>query len=402
MPDARPNSYGPSLRQTLSEPLSSLRLLGRRALLALLGIAAGCASVVALLNIGHNAAHEAIRTFKGLGSDVMVGSFTATPDTVTRPAPAALDTQLVKHAVPGLREIAPAILYSTTVHIGGQAYPLSVIGTSHELEGVLGLQLSHGRFLSPYDQQSTYAVLGAQAARALNVSTLNNQDPVAIEGYLFEIIGILAEHGHNPLIPIPVDEAILLPIEGMRRITPTPEINSIIAKGLQSERLAEDANALRDYLAPKAPGHTVQVQIPQQLLDGLERQARTFSYLLLGLAGISLLVGGVGIMNVMVMNVSERRQEIGIRMAIGARPRDIASLFLLEAMALAVVGALAGALFGVAAAWMFVTLSGWSFSLSMTSLPLGIASSLLSTLVFGLHPAQRAAALQPVTALRDD
>lgn len=107
-------------------------------------------------------------------------------------------------------------------------------------------------------------------------------------------------------------------------------------------------------------------------------------------------------MNVMVMNVSERRQEIGIRMAIGARPRDIASLFLLEAMALAVVGALAGALFGVAAAWMFVTLSGWSFSLSMTSLPLGIASSLLSTLVFGLHPAQRAAALQPVTALRDD
>ncbi len=150
------------------------------------------------------------------------------------------------------------------------------------------------------------------------------------------------------------------------------------------------------------PKLDIAVQIPQQLLEGMAQQSRMFSWLLAGLGGISLLVGGVGVMNVMVMNVSERRREIGVRMALGARPRDIAGLFLLEAVVLSACGALIGAVCGVAAAWLFVFFSDWStFSLSILSLPLGIGSSLAIGLFFGLNPAMTAARLEPVQALRD-
>ncbi|WP_024643862.1 ABC transporter permease [Pseudomonas syringae] len=396
--------YGPSLRQIFVEPLTSLRLLGRRSLLALLGIAVGCASVVALLNIGHNAANEAISAFKGLGSDMLVASFATTPGVKARPAPSGLDTQAVTSAIVNILHIAPVINFSTRVRLYGKAYDTSVIGTSRDLMDVLDLKIAAGRFLSDYDRNSTYAVLGSQAASDLGVSSVPGPADlrIQIDGYLFEVIGILQAHGENPLIPVSVDSAILVPIEGMRRISGRPEINSIIARGRQTETLAADAQVLRDFLQPLAPGRDVQVQIPQQLIDGLAQQSRTFSYLLAGLGSISLLVGGVGVMNVMVMSVSERRREIGVRMALGARPLDIGRLFLLEAMVLSVAGAAAGALVGLAAAWLFSIISGWAFTLSLLSLPLGITSSLIVGLFFGLSPALTAARLEPVQALRDD
>jgi putative ABC transport system permease protein len=401
MTEENPLAYGPSLRHTLTEPLASLRLLGRRSLLALVGITVGCASVVALLNIGHNAANESIKMFKGLGSDIIVARFSAVPGVNMSPAPAKLDTVAATRSLAGIAHIAPAILYSTDVYVVGRKHNFSIIGTSHDLKDVMNLRISNGRFLSIYDNQSTYAVLGANAAKELNLA-----DPIGsqiqVGNYLFEIVGILAKQGQNPLIPLPVDDAVILPIEGMRRITPTPEINSITARGRRTETLPEDATALRNYLSSLAPEHSIQIQIPQQLLDGIKKQSQTFSYLLAGVGSISLLVGGIGIMNLMIMNVSERRREIGVRMALGARPRDITVLFLLEAGALTTVGALIGATLGLIAAWVFVELSEWEFSLFTLSLPLGIVSSVAIGLFFGLYPARSAARLEPLQALRDD
>jgi putative ABC transport system permease protein len=356
---------------------------------------------VALLNIGHNAANESIKMFKGLGSDIIVARFSAVPGVNMSPAPAKLDTVAATRSLAGIAHIAPAILYSTDVYVVGRKHNFSIIGTSHDLKDVMNLRISNGRFLSIYDNQSTYAVLGANAAKELNLA-----DPIGsqiqVGNYLFEIVGILAKQGQNPLIPLPVDDAVILPIEGMRRITPTPEINSITARGRRTETLPEDATALRNYLSSLAPEHSIQIQIPQQLLDGIKKQSQTFSYLLAGVGSISLLVGGIGIMNLMIMNVSERRREIGVRMALGARPRDITVLFLLEAGALTTVGALIGATLGLIAAWVFVELSEWEFSLFTLSLPLGIVSSVAIGLFFGLYPARSAARLEPLQALRDD
>lgn len=171
------------------------------------------------------------------------------------------------------------------------------------------------------------------------------------------------------------------------------------AAGQDMEHIAvETTKALGAQLTE----HTVEIQIPQQMIDGMTRQSRTFAYLLLALGAISLVGGGVGVMNVMLMNVSERRREIGIRMALGARQRDIRNLFLLEAVTLTAVGALCGAVLGMGAAYLYAWLSGWQFSLAVSALPLGVGSTLLVGLFFGIYPAVSASRLQPVEALRDE
>lgn len=166
--------------------------------------------------------------------------------------------------------------------------------------------------------------------------------------------------------------------------------------------ITESVQDLRVYLEGVFKGRDVEVLVPQQLIDSLTRQSNTFSYLLAGLGGISLLVGGAGVMNVMLMNVSERRREIGVRMALGARARDIRMLFLLEAACLSVTGSLVGAAVGLLSAFLFVWFSGWRFTLALESLPMGMGSSLLIGLFFGLYPAVTASRMQPVQALRDD
>ncbi|MBA1263050.1 MULTISPECIES: ABC transporter permease [Pseudomonadaceae] len=403
MVEQQAGRHGPFLLQTLIESLDNLRLLGRRSLLALLGIAVGCAAVIALLNIGHNAANESIRTFKGLGADTLVATFPHSPGD-DRPGPTQLDIQALRAALPMIEQTAPLILHSAHIQHRGQTTNAIVAGTGSGLVNVLELRLERGRFLSDFDHHSTYAIVGARVTRDLGHpgSPLQLGDRLPINGYLFEVIGILASKAPNPLASVAADDSVFIPIEGMRRLQPAPEISSIVARTQNASQVNAAAGALKAYLGTLPKSREADVLIPQQLLDGLTRQANTFAYLLAGLGGISLLVGGVGVMNVMLMNVAERRREIGIRMALGAKASDIRNLFLLEAATLSIAGALVGAIVGLAAAYAFVRISGWSFSLAPLSLPLGVCSSLMVGLFFGLHPALAAARLQPVQALRDD
>lgn len=395
--------HGAFFLEALVESLDSLRLLGRRSMLALLGIAVGCSAVVALLNIGHNAANESISNFKGLGTNTLVASFPAQTGK-KRPSIVSLDVLALRTAVPMIERIAPLTLHFTHIAHQGGVTEANIAGTTGDMAAVLDLQLDRGRFISDFDHNTTYAVVGARVARDLGRPgrALQLGDRLPIEGYLFEVAGIAASLTSNPLIPIAADESIFVPIEGMRRLRPAPEIDSIIARTGNSSHLSATAETLKSYLDGISLGREANVRIPQLLLDSLTRQANTFSYMLAGLGGISLLVGGVGVMNVMLMNVIERRREIGIRMALGARARDIRNLFLIEATTLSLAGALLGAVVGLAAAYVFVRFSGWSFTLAPLSLVLGISSSLIIGLFFGLHPALVAARLQPVQALRDD
>ncbi|MFP1749741.1 ABC transporter permease [Lonsdalea quercina] len=398
--------YGPTWLQLLREPVENLRQLGRRAVLALLGIAVGCMAVVALLNIGHNAEHEAMSVFKGMGSDLLVATIQVPlGDAVeTKPALTELDTDALRKRLPAITAAAPVIPTSLDVRFKGRTLNPPLLGSNVELPNVLGLRLAQGRFLSVFDAHSTHAVLGANmVTQWQNVGvSVNVGDTIQLGDYLFQIIGILQSKGQTPLLPLSPDDSILLPIEGMRRIVPTPQITSVLARNPDIATLEQTAPSLQHWLESNMPGFEIDVQIPRVLLAGMAQQSRLFSWLLAGLGGIALLVGGIGVMNVMVMNVAERRREIGVRMALGARPRDIARLFLLEAIVLATIGALMGAAVGLLIAWTFVNYSGWSsFSLSAASLPLGIGSAIAIGLFFGLSPAMAAARLTPVQALRD-
>lgn len=392
-----------SLSQLLHEAFVSLRTLGKRSILALLGIVIGSSSVVALINIGHNAAEDAAMIFKDMGTDTLVAQFPPKGNS-TVPMPTSLDLQAVRQAVSGIAHIGAISSFSGPVVFHGRTTNAGLIGSTPGLKDAMRLALREGRFLSEFDSGETYAVVGDQVAQALSLpgDPLRLGDRVRINDYLFLIIGILQNQPRSMLIPVQTNESLFIPAAGMRRIYSSPQVGSVVLRatpGQDMERIASDATRA---LSAQLMDHTVEIQIPQQMIDGMTRQSRTFAYLLLALGAISLVGGGVGVMNVMLMNVSERRREIGIRMALGARQRDIRNLFLLEAVTLTAVGALCGAVMGMGAAYLYAWLSGWQFSLAVSALPLGVGSTLLVGLFFGIYPAISASRLQPVEALRDE
>lgn len=311
-------------RQTLVESIVGLRTLGRRSFLALLGIAVGCGAVVALLNIGSAAANEALRAFKGLGTNILVVSFPLQPGN-SHSAPILIDTEALAERFLNIQHIAPVILYSSRVRYAGHSADAMVIGTTREITPILNLQQKLGRSLTEFDKLATYSVVGAKIASALNIKIGSE---LQIDDYVYQVVGILKPQAMNPLIGIAPDDSIFIPMQGMRRLQPSPEITNILIWGKDSSKFSELSIDLKVYFHNLVKQREADIQIPQTLLDSLAHQANTFSYLLAGLGGISLLVGGVGVMNVMVMNVSERRREIGVRMALGARARDIRNLFI--------------------------------------------------------------------------
>lgn len=224
---------GPGLLQTLIESLDSLRLLGRRSWLAMLGIAVGCAAIVALLNIGQNAANEAMMAFKGMGAESIVASFPFS-QLKNRALPPTLDTRSLLKNLPAIAQVAPTTFHSGQVRFTGRRVDSAVLGTTGGLAEILDLKLAQGRFISDFDQQATYIVAGAKVARELGLGgpggPLVAGMQLQIEGYLFEVIGIAQPQAPNPLIPIQVDEALFIPIESMRRLQPSPQISSVIAK----------------------------------------------------------------------------------------------------------------------------------------------------------------------------
>ncbi|WP_369989842.1 ABC transporter permease [Pseudomonas xanthosomatis] len=390
-----PEHYGPGLQMRLGESVASLRQLGRRAWLAVLGIAVGCAAVVALLNVGHSAAMHAQQLFQGMGSELMVANLILIEDSASRVA-AVLDLQALPAALRGLAPMAMAVSDARST---SARQSVMVVGSTPALAGVLGLQVQQGRLLAARDADSTHVLLGAGLAQQLGASAGGR---LQLGRYLFEVVGVLAPQGYNPMVPVAVDDAVLMPLPGLRRLSASAQPSVVLALAGDGAHVPEAARVLQVFLQRQLPAVTVEVLLAQQLLDGMARQARLFTGLLAGLGAIALLVGGVGVMNVMLMNVSERRREIGVRMALGARPVDIAWLFLLEAALLAVAGALLGALAGLLAAWAFTAASGWLLRLDLWSIPLGVASALGCGVFFGLQPALAAARLEPVVALRDD
>lgn len=401
------SGYGPSWLQLLREPLENLRLLGRRAFLALLGIAVGCMSVVALLNIGHNARLQAMSIFKGMGSDILLANVQLSDgmERGTVPSTTTLDTRELNKVLPGIMAATPLISLNLGVRLNGRPLKAITLGSDASLSEVLDLRLAKGRFLSRFDTNNAWVVSGASVGEEWKNAGLRIApgEHIQIGSYLFEVIGVLQHKENNPMLPFSPDESIFLPAESMKRIMPNPQITSVVVRTTNSDVVEQTIPGLRSWLEKKMPGYEVNVQAPQQLLDGIEQQSRLFSWLLGGLGGIALLVGGIGVMNVMVMNVAERRREIGVRMALGARPKDIALLFLLESIVLSASGSVVGAVSGLGIAWIFVFYSGWTtFSLSVAAFPLGIGSAVAIGLFFGLSPAMAAARLSPVQALRDE
>ncbi|HLA76043.1 MAG TPA: ABC transporter permease [Vicinamibacteria bacterium] len=393
----------------------SLRALAAhkvRATLALASVAMGVAAVVVTSALGKGAEGEVQRGIDAMGTNLVVVRPAQVKRLVARKGLRGFATSLriEDHqeiaALSFTREAAPAAEAGMRVKAGGGSMVASVTGTSAAFMALRNLRLRSGRFLGAEEDSSgsRVAVLGARVADTL----FPGADPIGlairIRGVPFEVVGVLEPRG---VLADGSDEdsKVLIPIRtALRRVFNSRWLTAIFVAVGDPERMAEAELAIRDLLRERHRLGTGKpddfaIQNQAKLLAMQKRMVDSLSLLTTGLAGVSLLVGGAGILALMLLSVKERTGEIGLRMAVGARPRDILLQFLTEATLLALGGWLAGIAVGALAVAAAALITGWRVGVPAEAALATLATAMVTGLGFGALPARQAALLPPIKAL---
>lgn len=387
-------------RQVVGDAIDTFRTLGKRTVLALLGVVIGSASIVAILNIGFNAGQEATRIFHDMGVDTLVASLNN--DRGVDDSLLSTEVEKIRSLnLPGL-VISPVAQVSVKLTFNHHPVDARAVGVEPAVTSILKLPIRRGRFLHALDTAENVVVLGHAVATSLGDRGIAVEpgEWVRINTYLFRVAGVLQPAEASMISPVLTDHSVFMPFAALARVAQSSNVSTVLARVLPPLDSSEGASRVFEGLSHAFKTRRVEMTVPQQMIDAMARQNKTFEYLLLALGVITLVGAGVAVMNVMYMNVCERRNEIGLRMAIGARGQDIRNLFLIEALALSAMGALSGACLGIVLAWLYAVISQWTFELSMVSIPLGVGSTLLVGVLSGLKPALAASRLTPVEALR--
>ncbi len=386
------------------EAVDSLRKARLRTLLGMIGVMVGIASVIAMVSLGEIAREQARKEFEALGTDIVVirKSFSAAQAVI--PLDAAL---VLAPEVEAIVTAAPRILGHETFRQAGKAAGNGQVqGVTAAFASINQFTLQAGRFISDLDTDRTFCVIGAEIAETIRQN--GTTDPVGtvleIGEHLFTIVGILKTQTENYTLPYHVDanRSVFVPLTTANRMMPNPEIEVIIARGAPDVVHTNAAEAVRIYFQQRAPDLELEIVTAKELIARMESQMGIFSLLLGSVGSISLIVGGIGIMNIMLVSVAERRREIAIRMAIGARKRDIMSQFLIESVILTLAGGLLGILLGLATTWGICRFTSWTFMISGISVASGLGTSSAAGLLFGLQPAWQAARMDPIAGLQSE
>ena len=378
---------------------SRLRTSRLRAALTMLGVIIGVASVVALVGVGQGTTSNITSRLASLGTNLL----TINP---AQGATLSLDDVTAVEAISGVSGVAPELQTTATVAAGDFSTDTSVIGTTPAYPLVRAYDVWQGTFLTDVslDQNLRVVVLGATVADDLGLDAGDVGTEISIGGLPFQVIGILQPKGgtgfQDPddqvMIPVGVAQKYFVGGDSLRTIgvsvasvdemdAATTEITTVLR---EEHALAVDADD--DF----------SILDQAQLLETATSIAGTLALLLGGIASISLVVGGIGIMNIMLVSVRERTREIGIRKAVGARSRDILAQFLIEALTLSVLGGLIGIVIGLAVSALIGQFAGWGFVFSPVIVAVALVFSLAVGVVFGVWPARQAARLDPISALR--
>lgn len=388
-----------------------------RTVLAVAGTAIGIAGVLVLTAIGEGARADVMRRLNVLGPDLLVVMATTVPPRAGRARQGDLrvqdlqvaDAAAIRQAARGVLGAAPARDRTMPARYGRAASTTTILGTTPDWLMIRRFTLETGRFFTTQENtgRARVAVLGAEVRRNLFADSV---DPVGhtvrIGRVPFEVVGVLNEVGVSVSGAASEDDRIVVPLEtAMRRLFNTDYITMIFvqaAAGIPLDTVSSAVAAAlrpRHARAPDAPdGFAVRSQ--RVLIETEIATQTSFQRLIMGLGFLALLVAGAGILSIMLLSVRERRPEIGLRVALGARRQDILLQFLAEAMLLALAGCAAGILFGLAIASIVSTTTSWAARVSPLALAASITSALAIGVVFGTLPALRAARLDPVAALR--
>ena len=398
----------------------ALRALGAhkvRTALTLLGIIIGTSSVVAMVAIGQGTKAEVLRKVESLGTNLLLinaGQVRLYAGRQLNPGAVVLtltekDAEAIASESSLVMAVAPGQLKKLQVKYGESTTTTSVVGTTPQYQEVRTFYPSEGEFFDDDQSRSSarVAVLGQTAVRNL----FGDDDPIGetirINRIPFVVIGVMESKGLD-ISGQDQDDQIFIPLRtALRRVFNLTYISTIYVSVNRSQDMNPATSEIRAMLrerhrlkADKSDDFTIQSQ--SAILNAHEAVAGTFTMLLGSIGGISLLVGGIGILAIMLIAVRERTREIGIRRAVGARRKDILAQFLMETMVLSVIGAVSGVLLGLAGAKVVSIMTGWPMLIPWTVDSLVMLFSIVMGLVFGVYPASKAAAVDPIVALRSD
>jgi putative ABC transport system permease protein len=399
--------------EILRVALGSLGATKLRALLTTLGIVIGTGAVITMIALGSGAQAAVEAQLDALGTDrlsISPGQSYAHGVANAERARLSIDDAHALRAAPSLRAVAPILTGRAQFKVGDATGNLDVIATTPILAEIDRYLVAHGRFLSDGDeaQRRQVVVLGSEVLSEIGLEDTDAVDlvgrEVQVRGIAFSVIGVLepnAAGGRDD-----PNESVFIPLStGQFRIFGSDRIQRINVRlqdpeALMAGMLDIEAILRREHrLAPDRP-NDFRVQDNSEFLAARAEASRTLTLLLAGIAAVSLLVGGIGIMNIMLVSVTERTREIGVRKALGATRRNVLVQFLLEAVTLCVIGGIVGVASGYGAAVVLGRLNGWPMSVSLESVLLAVGFSAAIGIFFGVWPARRAARLDPIEALR--
>ena len=396
-----------SPRVLLRLGVKSLLVHKLRSALSILGVVFGVGAVVSMSSVGEGARREALEQVGALGIDGITLRARASDDPPGGELRAEHAAALLR-VVPGLVAAAPVREAPLRAEAGGRAADAVVVGTMPAYQSAARLSVAAGRFLTPLDVHDAkrVAVLGASVASALFPLGEALGARVALGGDWYDVVGVL-EGRASPRRPGPirtrdVNRAVFVPLPALDRgAEGQPDgVDEIVLRVADPDAVTASAEAARALVLRTTGGAPVDVIVPREILRQRERTQRIFNVVTGAIAAISLLVGGIGIMNIMLASVAERTAEVGVRRALGASRRDVAAQFLVESSLLTGTGGLAGAVLGLAGSVAIQRLAGWPTALSPLMLAAALAAAVAIGVGFGFYPAWRAAHLEPMEALR--
>jgi len=379
-----------------------------RTALTMLGIIIGVASVVALVSVAQGATKGISDRLQALGTNLVTVSPGATRTGATRGAAGSattltLDDAAALAALDGVQAIAPQLTTSKLVVAGTQNETARIIGTTPGYLEVFAYQMWTGNFLNQaaVDHNLRVAVIGSTTADNLGLTETALGSTIYIGGLPFELIGITQPKGGAAN----ADDQVMIPLSTTHELFVGANSVSSIGISATSQDAISTVSAAITSTLEQRHGITngvddFSITTQAQLLGTVSSVSDVLTLLLAGIASISLFVGGIGIMNIMLVSVRERTREIGIRKAIGARGRDIMAQFLVEALVLSLAGGAIGIGVGVVASFVIGTYAGWGFLFNPLTVVISVVFSLMVGVVFGVWPASQAARLDPVVALR--
>ena len=390
-----------ALKANVKEAAVSLYAAKQRSFLALIGIVIGIGSVIAMLSVGTIAKRQALEQFRELGTDFLTIQVRGqAPGTATvGPADAAglaQETTTIAGAAPWSQS------HADVVYAGKKVANAPTLGVTGSFLDLNRLRLAEGRAISDLDFRRDHCVVGSRVAAALRRAGAEKTvgQPIRMADRICTIVGELRNSPRWGMQPFDANRAVLVPFSTAVRMFPRQGSNQMVARMKPAAHHTAATAEVQAYFQRRNPRASVRVQSAQKLIEQMQRQTQTFALLLAAIGSISLIVGGVGVMNVMLVSVTERRVEIGIRRALGARRLDIQSQFLTESIVLSLIGGVFGIGLGVAGTWGFCRFSGWAFLVDPTAAAMGFVVACGVGVFFGLQPAYQAARLDPIAALR--